>query len=423
MNAAMPSIGNRKPGPGIVAALDIGTSKTSCLIARIDGQGQIRVLGSATQASQGLRNGAIIDIDAAGHTVGSVVQTAERNAKQKVEGVLVNVSGGQIQSERVQAAVRLDDGPIGTAALSEALQSTRSRAAQPGRSLLHFVPLGYAVDGVRGIRDPRGLFGSLLELETVLITAHDGALRTMRTAIGRGHLEVEEAIVSSYAAGLAVLHQDERDLGVTLVDMGAGCTNIAVFSDGQPVFCDSIPIGGGHITTDIARGLSTPLAYAERLKTLHGSCLASTSDERDLIDLQPIGDTDDGESMHAPRALLVRIIRARMEEIFEMVRRSTGTTDAGRLAGGAVVLTGGASQLHGASELATQILDKRARIGRPGGVAGLGDMADSPAFATGVGTLLYAQQRLTGGLGSAVVDLGKGPGVLDRLRYMLKLKR
>ena len=117
MNAAMPSIGNRKPGPGIVAALDIGTSKTSCLIARIDGQGQIRVLGSATQASQGLRNGAIIDIDAAGHTVGSVVQTAERNAKQKVEGVLVNVSGGQIQSERVQAAVRLDDGPIGTAAL------------------------------------------------------------------------------------------------------------------------------------------------------------------------------------------------------------------------------------------------------------------------------------------------------------------
>ncbi len=423
MRKRLRPFGGGATGTGIVAGLDLGTAKASCLIARVDAQGTIRVLGSATQATKGLRNAAIVDIDGAGHTVASVVQAAESNARQKIDSVLVNLSAGQVQSERVQAAVSVSDRPIGTAELAQVHAITRSRAPQDGRGLLHLVPLGYAVDGIKGARDPRGLFGATLELETLLITTPEGVLRTLRTAVGRAHLEVDEVVVSAYAAGLAVLHPDERELGVTVVDMGAGSTNVAVFSEGEPVFCDSIPLGGAHITSDIARGLSTPLSYAERLKTLHGSCLPSTSDDRDLIDLQPIGEAEPGESMHAPRALLIRIIRARMEEIFEMVRRSTAATDAGRLAGGAVVLTGGGAQLHGAGELAGQVLDKRVRIGRPGGVAGLGEMSDSPSYATAVGTLLYAQQRQTGGLGSAVFDLGKPSGVMSRLGSLLRIAR
>jgi cell division protein FtsA len=415
--------GGRKPVAGVVAALDFGTAKATCLIARVDAQGQVRILGNATQASRGMRNAAVVDIDEAGHTVGSVVQAAEVAAKQKIDSVLVNVSAGHVVSERAYAKVPLHDRPIGSAEVCEALAIARGQAPREGRAMLHFVPLGYSVDGVKGVRDPRGLFGNTLGLESLLITVRESALRSLHTAVGRAHLEVEEAIVSAYAAGLAVLHPDERDLGVTLIDLGAGSTNVAVFSEGEPVFCESIPIGGAHITSDIARGLSTPLIYAERLKTLHGSCLPSASDERDLIDLQPIGDDDDGESLHAPRALLVRIITARMEEIFELLRRSIDSPEVERLAGGAVVLTGGGSQLHGITELATHVLDKRARIGRPGGVLGLVDMIDSPDHATAVGMLLHARQRMMGGLGNAVLDLERMPGMFSRLGSMLKLNR
>jgi cell division protein FtsA len=421
MKGAMRAFAGRKAGPGIVAALDIGTAKTACLIARMDGQGQMRVLGSATQASQGVRNAAIVDIAAAGHSAGMVVQSAETAARQKVDSVLVNLSAGQILSERVQAAAALSDRAIGTQEVTDVLAIARSRAPLDGRALLHFVPLGYAVDGAKGIRDPRGLFGGRLELETLVVSTPEGVLRTLRTAVGRAHLEVEGVVVSGYAAGLSVLHQDERDLGVTVIDMGAGSTSVAVFSEGEPVYCGSIPLGGAHITSDIARGLSTPLPYAERLKTLQGSCLPSADDDRDLIDLQPICEMDDGDSMQAPRSLLVRIIRARMEEIFEMVRQLTASADMARLAGGAVVLTGGAAQLHGVADLATQVLDKRARIGRPGGIAGLGDMAGSPEFATAVGMLLYAQRQFTGGPGNAVLNLGKPQGMLARLSSMLRI--
>lgn len=420
MKGALRTFSGRKAGSGVFAALDIGTAKTVCLIARFDGQGQMRVLGSATQASQGMRNAAIIDIAAVGHCAGMVVQAAENQARQKVDSVFVNLSAGQIQSDRVQASVPLTDRAIGTAEVTEALSIARGRAPLDGRGLLHFVPLGYSVDGAKGISDPRGLFGSLLELETLTISAPEGVLRTLRTAVGRAHLEVDEVVAAGYAAGLSVLHQDERDLGVTVIDMGAGSTSIAVFSEGAPVYSVSIPLGGSHITSDIARGLSTPLSYAERLKTLHGSCLPSADDDRDMIELQPIGESEEGETMQAPRSLLVRIIRARMEEIFEMVRQGIGSSDVRRLAGGAVVLTGGAAQLHGVADLATQVLDKRPRIGRPGGIAGLGDLAEQPEFATAVGMLLYAQRQFTGGPGGPVLNLSKSPGMFGRLSSLLK---
>ena len=394
----------RMGAPGILAALDVGTAKTCCLIAKQEGQGQLRVLGAATQASSGIKNATIVDIDAAAHTIGSVVQRAESRAKQKIDGVITNLAGPHIFAERAQTSVRLGEGPIGTPALKQVIGLSRERTQQDGRHALHFLTLGYSVDQSRGVRDPRGMFGSLLELDTLHISTNSSVFRTLQTAIGRAHLDIDDNVVSPYASGLAVLHEDERDLGVTLIDIGAGSTDIAVFSDGVPVHCCSLPIGSGHITSDIARGLSTPLAFAERLKTLQGSCLASSSDEADLIDLEPIGEWRPGESSHVPRALLVRIIRARMEEIFDMAARSTASSDAHRLAGGAVVLTGGGAQLHGVAELASHILDKRTRIGRPVGVAGLGDHADDPAVSTAVGILQFAKKKMNGGLDNTCLN-------------------
>ena len=379
---------------GPIAALDIGTAKMSCVIARADANGQVRVLASASRASQGMRNGAIIDIDAAGHCAGAVVEKAEAEARESVEKVIVNLSSGNIRSKQQQSSITLGQRAIETQDLNQVIAQSRAETPTEGREVLHFLPLGYSVDGNRGIRDPRGLFGQTLAIETVAISCLDSSVRTLRTSIARAHLDARNIVASAFASGLAVLHQEERDLGITVIDMGAGSSNIGVFYEGEPIFCDRIPLGGAHVTQDIAQGLSTPVSYAERLKTLHGSCLSAASDDRDMLDIQPLG--DDAEAMQAPRALLNQIIQARIEEILEMARARIDASPARRFSGGAAVLTGGASQLHGLRELAGQMLDKRVRIGRPSGIAGLADLSEDPAFATVVGLVLFAQRQTSG---------------------------
>lgn len=406
------------PPLGPVAALDIGTAKTACLIARTDAQGHVRIVGSAAKASKGIRNGAIIDIEAAGHCAASVVEAAEAMARESVDRVIVNLSGGGLQSKRHQASVPLGQQAIGTADLNQVIAKSRAEAPAPGREILHFLPLGYGVDGNRGIPDPRGLFGQTLSLDTVSVSCKDSASRTLRTAIGRAHLDAQQIVASAFASGLAVLHPDERELGITVLDMGAGSTNIGVFYENELIFCDSIPIGGAHVTQDIAQGLSTPLAYAERLKTLQGSCLPASSDDRDLLDIQPLADDGEIGIMQAPRALLVRIIQARVEEILELSEDRLGQSGTRRFCGGAVVLTGGASQLHGLRELAGQLLDKRIRIGRPAGIAGLADMADNPAFAGVVGLTLFAQRHRAGSFAGG--GSGERIGMLNRVTAWLK---
>lgn len=407
------------PPLGVTAALDIGTAKTACIIARTDPQGHVRVIGHASKASKGLRNGAIIDLDAVGHCAGAVVEAAETMAREAVDRVIVNLSGGGIRSQHHQASIPLPARAIGTPELNQVIARSRAEAPAPGREVLHFLPLGYGVDGNRGIPDPRGLFGQTLSLDTVSISCQDSTVRTLRTAVGRAHLDVQQTVASAFASGLAVLHPDERELGITVIDMGAGSTNIGVFYENELIFCDSLPVGSAHVTHDIAQGLSTPLAYAERLKTLHGSCLPAASDERDLLDIQPLADDGDASLMQAPRALLVRIIEARVEETLELVQDRIGQSGASRFCGGAVVLTGGGSQLHGLRELAGQMLDKRIRIGRPTGIAGLADMADNPAYAGVVGLTLFAQ-RHRAGLLAAGAGSGERTGMLDRVTGWLK---
>jgi cell division protein FtsA len=407
------------PPLGLIAALDIGTAKTGCIIARADAQGRLRVLGSAYTASKGMRNGAIIDIDAAGQCAGSVVEAAEAKARESVDQVIVNLSSNGIASAQHQTSISLGASAIGTAELNQVLRRSREAGPTTGRTELHFLPLSYAVDGNRGIPDPRGLFGQTLALDTVSVTCHEAAVRTLRTTIARAHLDAQHIVASALASSLSVLHQDERELGITVIDMGAGSTNISVFYENELIFCDSLAVGSGHITQDIAQGLSTPLPHAERLKTLHGSCLAAASDERDLLDIQPMGEAGDIETLQAPRALLVRIIQARVEETLELVQARIARSGAARFAGGAVVMTGGGSQLHGLRELAGQMLDKRVRIGRPAGVAGLADMADNPAFASLVGLTLFAQRRRTGPL-AAGASHGEKTGMLDRVSGWLR---
>jgi cell division protein FtsA len=261
------------------------------------------------------------------------------------------------------------------------------------RVVIHSFPVGFSIDDSRGIRNPRGMIGTRLGVNMHIVTAGAAPVRNHSTAIARAMLEPDAFVVSPYAAGLSCLVEDEMNLGVTVIDMGGGTTTIGVFVGGNLVFADSVPVGGGHVTNDIARGLSTPIAHAERMKALFGSAISSTLDEREMIAVPQIGEEEDGHANHMPKSMLVRIIAPRIEETFEMVRNRLEAGGSDKIAGRRVVLTGGACQLHGVKELAGLILDKQVRIGRPLRVKGLAESTHGPAFSAAAGLLHFAMSE------------------------------
>ena len=399
-----------KPRTGTVAVLDIGTSKVCCLIARagranLDDHNapaaQPRVIGAGHQVCKGVRNGTIVDVEAAADAIRRAVHMAEQIAQETINSVTVNLSAGAPHSEILGVDVDIGGQEIDEGDLRRIFQQTRTLQqgngtpanGMPGaneRELIHSIPVGFAIDGQQGIADPRGMFGQKLSVNMHLVSASSNAVRTIRAAVQRCHLEIDGFVLSPYAAGLATLVEDESDLGVTVVDMGGGTTGLAIFYDGEMVFADTIPVGGNHVTSDVARGLSTSLSHAERLKTLHGNAIAAQTDEHELIDVPQVGEDEHNPPQQLPRSLLNGIIQPRMEETFELVRSRLDDSGFAPFAGRRVVLTGGASQLQGARDLAARILDKQVRMGRPLRIRGLAEAIAGPAFATGAGLIAHA---------------------------------
>jgi cell division protein FtsA len=378
---------------GVIAALDIGSSKISCLIGKIEDSGRPTVIGIGHQLSRGVKNGTIVDMDEAEMAILTAVHAAEKMSAETIEEVVVNLSGGYPASQTVGVEVAIAGHEVGDADLRRVLEHGRAIDVGPDRQVVHSIPVGYTIDGNRGIRDPRGMYGDRLGVTMHIVTAAAGAARNIATCVNRCHLEVSALVVSPYASGLATLVEDEKDLGVTVIDMGGGTTGIAVFFDGQVVFTDTIAIGGNHVTSDIARGLSTPLVHAERMKTLYGSALTSPSDERELINVPQIGEDGSGTPNQVAKSILVGIIQPRLEETFELVRARLEASGFDKIAGRRVVLTGGAAQLTGARELAQLVLDKQVRMGRPIRIAGLAESTAGPAFSTAAGLIAYAMRR------------------------------
>jgi cell division protein FtsA len=378
-----------RPRGSLLAALDIGTTKVCCFIARVDGD-QPRVTGIGHQLARGVRNGKIVDLEAAGASIGGAVHAAEEMAGDQISRVVASLTGGFSASRIVKAEIGIAGREVGDGEMQRVLDQGYAMRGPGDRHVIHSIPVGFSIDDSRGIRDPRGMFGERLGVNMNIVNASAAAVRNLSAAIGRGHLEIEALVASPYAAGLAALVGDELDLGVTVIDMGGGTTTIGVFFDENLIFADSVPVGGGHVTNDIARGLSTSVAHAERMKTLFGSAISSSTDERETIAVPPLGEEEDGHVTHVPKSMLVSIIAPRIEETFELVRDRLEASGFDKLAGRRVVLTGGASQLHGVRELAGLILDKQIRIGRPLRVAGLAEATAGPAFATAAGLLHFA---------------------------------
>ncbi|NGO55143.1 cell division protein FtsA [Allomesorhizobium camelthorni] len=386
---------------GIVTVLDVGSSKVCCVVAKLkpreEGQllkgrtHQARVIGIGHQKSQGVKSGVVVDLDRAEHAIRLAVDAAERMAGLTVDSLIVNLTAGRLKSRSFSATINLGGHEVDAADIRRVLAAGSKLALKAEREVVHSLPVAFSLDAERGMRDPRGMVGDTLGVDMHVLTGDAAPLRNLELCINRSHLSVERMVATPYASGLAALVDDELEMGAACIDMGGGTTTISVFADGKFVHGDAIPVGGSHVTMDMAKGLSTRLEDAERLKVMHGSALPGSADDRDLVSIQPIG-SDDGEApLQIPRSVMTRIIRARIEETLEILRDRLNKSGYGNAVGKRVVLTGGASQLSGLPEAARRILGRNVRIGRPLGVAGLPEAAKGPAFATAVGLLIYPQ--------------------------------
>jgi cell division protein FtsA len=403
----------------LIAGLDIGTTKVCCFIARVE-EDRPRVLGIGHQISRGLRNGTIVDLEAASISILNAVHAAEEMAGETIERVVASLSGGFSASRIIRAEIAITGREISDADMRRVLEHGYLMREPGDRQVIHSVPVGFSVDDSRGIRDPRGMLGARLGVNMHVVTASPASVRNHASAIGRSHLEVDAFVVGPYASGLSCLVEDEIGLGVTVIDMGGGTTTIGVFFDGNLIFADYVPVGGVHVTNDIARGLSTSVAHSERMKTLFGSAISASTDEREMIAVPQIGEEDDGHVNHVPKSLLVGIIAPRIEETFELVRNRLEASGFDKVAGRRVVLTGGACQLHGAREFAALILDKQVRVGRPQRVAGLAEATGGPAFATTAGLLHFGLSERAEVSGLKHHPEGSRRGVFGRLGHWLR---
>lgn len=398
-----PSRRRRGARNGIYGVLDIGTTKVVCLIARVEGDGEPRVLGFGWQRGRGVKGGNIVDLDEAERAIRAAVGQAEEMADTQLRGAIVNLSCGQPESRLLHI-----QWPIGGRAVTEVdlraiLSEGRRRTAEDGRETVHAVPLGFTVDATPGVDDPRSMICDTLGSRLHLVDAAQASLRNLGACLARCDLEVEELVSAPFAAGLATLVEDEKQIGATVVDMGGGTTSVAVFAEGHLLHTAQIPVGGWQVTNDLARILSTPIGHAERLKTLHGGALGTADDERELLPVPLVGEDED-HIARVPRAMVVNIIRPRLEETFELVKERLESAGVSKEAGTRVVLTGGASQLVGARELAARVLDRQVRVARPHPARGLPETASGPAFAGALGLLAWGA-----GEGRPVFDIAPGP--------------
>ncbi|NRA87758.1 MAG: cell division protein FtsA [Rhizobiales bacterium] len=398
----MPTMQKNVSKQPFVTILDIGTSKITCIIAKIGhsnnwpgmrgARHQIHVLGVGYKRAHGIKAGNIMDIELAEQSIRATVAAAENEANVRVSEVIVNVSGGRARSDIYDIEMQIAAEQVTEMDMHNVVQEGVRQSHQLDRAILHTVPVAFSMDGNRGITDPRGMFGDVLGVDMHVVSADVGPLRNLKLCIEKCHLKIQDFVVSAYASGLSCLVEDEMELGVTCIDMGAGSTSIAVFFEGKFIYTDMIAIGGQNVTIDLARGLNTQIAHAERAKIMHGSAIASAADDSELISIPMLGE-EDWEQQDIEKSILTGIIEPRIEEIFEIIRDRLEASGYGDVAGHRVVLTGGASQLTGVREIAARILGRQVRNGKPLRIAGLNSDYSDTSFATATGLLAYAGSR------------------------------
>jgi cell division protein FtsA len=373
--------------------LDIGTTKISCIIADTNGNGsgELRIVGVGNAVSEGLRRGVVVDLEKTVASIARAVDEAERMAGMPVKGVYAGIAGDHIRSinSRGVIAVSRKDNEIGAQDVDRVVEAAKAIAIPLDREIIHVIPQEYIVDDQAGIKDPVGMSGVRLEAEVHIITGAVTSAKNICRSIQRAGLKVNDLVLEPLASAHAVLGDDERDLGVVLLDLGGGTTDVAVFFEGSIRHTAIIPFGGANVTNDIAIGLRTPIDKAEAIKIQHGCAVAAMVPPDAAIAVQGVGGRSDRP---IPRRTLASMIEPRMEEIFLLANKEVKKNHFAELLGAGVVLTGGTSLMPGVVELAEQVFQMPVKLGAPQGLGGLSANVADPRYSTGVGLVMHAWQ-------------------------------
>jgi len=376
---------------GLITALDIGSSKVSAMIAQKGDGGELIVLGTGQRESRGVKRGYIADMAATEAAVREAVEQAERIAGINIENVWVGFSAGGLVSDVAEVEFELGGHRVEQQDIDALLAAGRNSIDPQGRMVLHAQPALYTLDGLTGVKKPLGLHADRLGVHIHVVAADGSPVRNLDLCVRSAHLEVKSIIAAPVATGLACLSDEERELGVALVELGAGITNVSLFAGGMLVGLCSIPMGGQDITDDIASAFGTRRAQAERMKCFHGSANASPRDNHEMIPVMPIAAEDDVHGgMQITKAQLIGIVRQRLEHQMDEIRKSLAQLKFEGPVGRQVVLTGGGAELKGIADYAQQALGRSVRIGRPRGLTALPEAHGGPAFATLAGLAFYA---------------------------------
>lgn len=408
---------NRKSDKHLVVGLDIGTSKVVAIVGEYLPGEPVEVIGLGSHISRGMKKGAVVDIESTVHSIQRAVEEAELMAGCDIRSVYASISGSHLETRNSHGTAAIRDREVTLNDLDQVLEAASAVAIPADRKVLYKESQEYRIDGQDGIRHPVGMSGVRLEAGVHLVTGAASAVQNSTKCIQRCGLSVDELVPAALASAKAVLTDDERELGVCVVEMGAGTTDIAIYTQGAVRYTKSLPVGGDQVTSDIAYGVHTPTAHAEEIKIKYGCALAQLAHAEETIQVPSVGDRP---PRRLARQALAQSIQARYEEIFEMVQDELRRSGYESLVAAGMVLTGGAARMEGALDLAEEIFHKMVRLGMPQHVTGLSDVVSSPVYATGVGLLLHGARaagarHAMGPVGGSVGDvIGKMRGWLNK---------
>jgi cell division protein FtsA len=400
----------KKPEKSLVVGLDVGTSKIVAIVGESQPDGSVEVIGLGSHPSTGLRRGVVVDMASTEQAIQRAVEEAELMAGCEIHSVYAGISGSHIRSLNSDGTVAIKDKEVSEGDVERVLDAARAVPVAADQKILHVLPQEYVIDNQDGIRQPIGMAGVRLEAHVHVVTAALSATQNISKCVARCGLTVDELIMQPLAASYAVLTDDEKDLGVCLVDIGAGTTDIAVFTDGAIRHTACIPIAGDQVTNDIAVALRTPTQHAEDIKIKYACALEQLARNDESIQVPSVGDRT---SRQLARQTLAQVVEARYRELFSLIQAELRRSGFENMIAAGLVMTGGASRIEGAEELAEEIFHMPVRLAVPQYVTGLSDVVSNAIHATGVGLLLYGNQA---GSGRSLLPTGGGDTFFDRVR-------
>lgn len=401
---------SKKPEKQLVVALDIGTSKIAALVGEINDDGQVEIIGFGTHPSRGLKKGVVVNIESTVQSIQRAMEEAELMAGCEIHSAITGIAGSHIRSLNSHGIVAIRDREVHQSDVDRVIDAAKAVAIPADQKILHILPQEYVVDAQEGVREPIGMSGVRLEANVHIVTGAVSAAQNIAKCVKRCGIQVGDIILEQLASSHAVLTDDEKELGVCLVDIGGGTTDIAIFTESAIRHTAVIPIAGDHVTNDVAVALRTPTQNAEQIKIKYGACLASRVDPKEVIQVPSIAGRPPKKVL---RKALADVIEARYEELFALVAAELRRSGFEDLISAGIVLTGGASNVSGVLELADSVFRMPVRLGVPQNVAGLLDVRDNPSYATGVGLLLHGQTTA-----SAPVhfNFSRGKGIFSRMK-------